>query len=67
MLGAVADHLHRHDTSERCSLPLPAVLGIGVQAPCEHVLVGRQIGRLHVERDTKPAIGRAEWSGDGTL
>jgi hypothetical protein len=67
MLGAVAEHHHSHGTSERRSLPLPAVLGTGVQMPCEHVLVGRQIGKLHVERDTKPANGRAEWSYGGTL
>jgi hypothetical protein len=42
MLGTMADHLHSHGTSERCSLPRPAVLQIGVQTPCEHVLVGRQ-------------------------
>ena len=67
MLGPVTDQLHGHSTSKRPSFPLPAVLWIGVQMPCEHVLVGRQIGRLHVERDTKPAVGRAEWSDGGTL
>ena len=43
----------------RQAIPCPAVPRIGLQVPCEHVLVGRQIGRLHVDRDTKPAIGGA--------
>lgn len=67
MLGTMADHPHSHGTSERCSLPHPAVLGIGVQVPCKHVRVGRRIGKRHTERDTKPVIAGTGRSSGGTL